>query len=419
VAAGGGLAAQLAIRTLEGHERQLGEALPDPVRKRLEAVRQARLMLVAITVGLLVTRYTGYALSIWFLAVVALFVVINTITGVLVWRETAAAAAPAPEDWAQTPYDDLSSFDLFVSYKSEDVRVVRAVVDRLLGRGVRVWFAEYVVLLSGREAFQEAIDAGITRSSHAVVFSNDRYAGSDHCKRELDLIFSPEGPGVGRTFEVRLPPEPNTHRYKADLAHAHWMECDGDVDAVVESLAAFIGAPTAVAGSDEAVEPAVWFRDTRRGWAIDIAGWSEHTSSASDPGVPAWARDVAGRRLRLNVHVGPGTVAPRPVAEDPHDREVFDRSIAFAEEFLRVNGRRPVAVHLLHLGGYSHLVVAYWLGSAWARRYSIVLPDPSTGESIELAFAFGFFGPFAEYCRAVPLMDRVVESLSWPEDGLL
>ncbi len=78
-----------------------------------------------------------------------------------------------------------------------------------------------------------------------------------------------------------------------------------------------------------------------------------------------------------------------------------------------------MAVHLLFLGGYSHLVVAYWLGRAWARRYSIVLPDPSTGEATEFAFAFGFFGPFDEYCRAVPLMDRVVESLSWPDDGFL
>ncbi len=331
VAAGGGLAASLAIHSLEGHERQFQGALPDPIRKRLKAVRQARVMLIAVTVGLLVTRYTGYAIPAWLLAVAALFVVVNSITGVLVWRETAATASPAPADWARTPYDDLASFDLFISYKSEDVHVVRAVVDRLLARGVRVWFAEYVVLLGGREAFQEAIDAGIKRSRHAVVISNDLYAKSDHCKRELDLIFGTEGPGASRTFEVRLPPEPKTHRYKAELAHADWMVYEGDVDAVVERLAVRVGATTADAVSNEEMEPAVWFRETRRGWSIDIAGWSEDSSSASDPGVLAQTRDVAGRRLRLNVHVGTGAVSPRRVTATLDDRKVFNRSIAFAE----------------------------------------------------------------------------------------
>jgi hypothetical protein len=161
-----------------------------------------------------------------------------------------------------------------------------------------------------------------------------------------------------------------------------------------------------------------WVRDRRVGWAIDVGGWTRDTKAPVGAGGVAFERQLHGRRIRMNLHVGPGTVAPRPVASTMSDRDVFDRSIAFAGEFLRTNGRRPAGVHLFLHKGFSHMVVAYWVGQCWARRYSIVLPDPATGRAMEFAFAFGFFGPFTEYCGAIPAMDRLVQSLEWPAPGV-
>ena len=49
-------------------------------------------------------------------------------------------------------------WDIFISYKSKDVEIARKIAGRLITSGIRVWFAGYQILLTGREYFQQAID---------------------------------------------------------------------------------------------------------------------------------------------------------------------------------------------------------------------------------------------------------------------
>ena len=113
-------------------------------------------------------------------------------------------------------------YDAFVSYKSEDVTVVRAVADGLIAAGARVWFAEYEILLSGRERFQERIDEGIRRSAHGLVFTNDRFVGSPYCRRELDQLLEFAGPE--RIMEITLPREEGPHREYPSLERSDSLD---------------------------------------------------------------------------------------------------------------------------------------------------------------------------------------------------
>ncbi len=63
---------------------------------------------------------------------------------------------------------------LFISYKSHNADVAREVADALLANGVNVWFAEYQVLFGNYDDFQKAVNEGIDRASHALLFTNNR-----------------------------------------------------------------------------------------------------------------------------------------------------------------------------------------------------------------------------------------------------
>jgi hypothetical protein len=65
-------------------------------------------------------------------------------------------------------------YDVFLSYKSEDVRLVRHVAEALLANQYAVWFAEYQVLLRSYDRFQEAIDDAIPNARFAHSDESDR-----------------------------------------------------------------------------------------------------------------------------------------------------------------------------------------------------------------------------------------------------
>jgi len=345
---------------------------------------------------------------------------------VLVWHQRTT--------WSRTPYEQIiarisptqparaplgKTFDIFVSYKSEDVPVVRQVADQMIASGLRVWFAEYTVLLTGREQFQEYIDAGIGQSRYGVCFTNDRFIGSEYCRREMEQLLDPANCGPENVVEVRIPSEPLPHREYPELASAPAIEFTGDVNELLRyvqaatSLSVELPAP-AMTGE----EAGVVFRDEELGYSFDVTGWRMMERGGGHTGAdiqgPSFSRSFPGSDAVWNLIVGPDAVAPRQVkGESVDDRQAYERGIEFAERYLGREGRKCAGVHLFFLHGFSHLALTYWWRNGWTRRYSIILPEPGTGRSMEFAFSFAFFGPFAEYCRRAHHMDRIVNSLEW------
>lgn len=132
----------------------------------------------------------------------------------------------------------VNEYDVFISYKSSNSSEVRAVAEKLIAKGIQVWFAEYQVLLENYENFQDAIDAGIDASRYALLFTNNEWVDSKYCRMEYERARSRLAPS--HILEVRMPPEEKTYLTYPELQQGRSMVWGDDVEAVVE----FIGEST-------------------------------------------------------------------------------------------------------------------------------------------------------------------------------
>jgi hypothetical protein len=95
------------------------------------------------------------------------------------------------------------------------------------------------------------------------------------------------------------------------------------------------------------------------------------------------------------------------------DRECYFKSMEFAKIYLEDLRSDVAGVHLLFLGGYTHLGLTYRHLGGWLRRYSIVLQQPGTGRDFEFAFVFQWMGPLAEFCLHAHLTEELAQTLRW------
>ena len=75
-----------------------------------------------------------------------------------------------PKTYCQPPYD------FFVSYKSQDVGIVRQIAEQLIAGGVSIWFAEYMMLFSvlsgwSNSKLKQAINNGIQQAKFGICFT--------------------------------------------------------------------------------------------------------------------------------------------------------------------------------------------------------------------------------------------------------
>jgi hypothetical protein len=89
-----------------------------------------------------------------------------------------------------TPFDTTREYDAFISYRSSNANFARVIADQLIAVGLNPWFAEYMILLQGRQDFQTRIDAGLARSKYGLIFFSPGYTASMYCMHELKVLKS-------------------------------------------------------------------------------------------------------------------------------------------------------------------------------------------------------------------------------------
>ncbi|MBP1660241.1 MAG: Ankyrin, partial [Candidatus Aminicenantes bacterium] len=105
---------------------------------------------------------------------------------------------------------------VFLSYKSEDANLVRQVAEQLIGCGLDVWVNEYRILAGDYEKFQDGINDGLSRATHAIVFTNNRWAGAEWCRYEMNGLLA-RIPDRSRIVEVAIPWEDKPREVFPDL----------------------------------------------------------------------------------------------------------------------------------------------------------------------------------------------------------
>jgi hypothetical protein len=336
-----------------------------------------------------------------------------------------------------------SSYDVFVSYKSHDVHLARHIAEQLIASGKRVWFAEYEILLRHYERFEASIDAGIGRCKYGLAFTNDRYAGSTHCQREMTQLLDRCGPE--KVFEVRVPPQEEPRRLFPALIRS--PSYDGrSVNGILEFLTQKTGWSLDLVPLDGNSEQPRHVQAVcmDRQYSLDTTGWEllgpgeQHVRTRSfvrwdlpRGQVEVFVRSgslpmsVEGPSLRycddgappvfMNLHAGPEmSYRRRPSEPNPDDRGVYRQLMEYLPTHLRrLWFSKLRGLHLVFHGGFSQIAMTYRWGGYWTRKYSVIVPHPTAPLDTEFVFTFGFKGPFREFCRRAYLMDRLVGSLEW------
>lgn len=334
-------------------------------------------------------------------------------------REQAASLVTSSGD----PLETGRRRGLFLSYRTADMLLARAVTERLLASGVGVWFNEYEVDIEHYDAWDQLVAGGIREAVGGIALVGPDYLSSPYCRDELTQMLAAYGPeGVlvvvtgdegGRLVE-RFPDVATSQRV---VGH--------DVDAIVaqvRSLAPF------------AIPEAIPCRPERTGlvaggtvlgipYRLDADGWRLLGQGGGERG----AGEVEGPQLQLadpaarvlmNLYAGPLAEgerrSPNPLAGE--DREIRRRTMEQARRHygaLRsLGGGLARGLHLVPHDGWGQFAITYRMPGYWSRKYSVLLVQP-TGEQAEFVFTFGVVGTFASFCRVASQMDRLVTSLEW------
>ena len=311
-------------------------------------------------------------------------------------------------------------YDIFVSYRSDDIHLVRPVAEDLMAEGTRVWFAEYEVLLSGRECFDSAIRRGVSNCSFGLCFTNDNYARSEHCRNEVRLLLERLGPG--RIVEIRCPHQPMTHAEFPELRNSFSFDYVGP-DQVLRDIQSVIGCSLDLSStaSEAQVE---WHDFSYEGirFRLDLGGWRVRRPflrwiGGGDRRVLTYSRSWKSETLRGNLIVGPMDFARGTLRfpDNSDDRAYYDRALKFADSFFEAHVHQaPIGVHLSFVPGHisQGAFTTQFAPGVIERLYSVTLPPLPGRRDLELAFFFFFHGAARDFFRRAHLMDRVVHSLS-------
>ncbi len=316
------------------------------------------------------------------------------------------------------------AYDLFISYKSEDVALARQIADALIACRWRVWLAEYEVLLVVRHEFQSAVERGIRKSRLGLAIANNRWATSEYCSQEIKSLLKEKG--SSRVLQVMHPQEDLPQRYYPELADSPSIVSDSVAyilqfvgEAAGRELGLSVSPPILGATSGIRFETRVGDRPlslVTEGWAWDPEGVPDPSDDPDEEQVGAW-RFSRDDRLGVNVLFGHATVHGRAHFDETiDDRRVFDDALEWlAPHHVRSINRKPVGVHLLFHGGMSHFGLTFKtrFPPLWFRKISLVVSNPATLRSGEFLFTFCMRGTFFDYCRHAQIMDTFAVSLDW------
>lgn len=317
----------------------------------------------------------------------------------------------------QQPND--KEYDVFVSYRSEDIHIVRPIAEHMMAAGLKVWFAEYKILLAGREHFEKAIAYGIANCSYGLCFTNDRYASSIHCKKELHLLLITLGPD--RIVEIRCPHQPKTYEQFPDLKLAAVFEYT-DKYQVLKDIQSATGLNT-YSSWIESPAPTYRFSFSSGGlrYSLDFGGWriKKHLFSwigGDDHRIVTYQHSLNDSTLRGHLIAGPMDVSRSSlhINKERDDRAYYDRALKFADSFYQTNFRQaPIGVHLSFIPRHisQAAISTQFAPGVISRLYSVVLERSRNRTDMELTFFFFYKGNIQDFWRHAYFMDRLIQSL--------
>ncbi|QDU39617.1 hypothetical protein Mal4_39630 [Maioricimonas rarisocia] len=292
--------------------------------------------------------------------------------------------------------------DVFLSYKSENADVVRSVAESLMANGLRVWFAEYRItseMFEDDAAIQRAIDSGIDGARYSLVFTNNRWADSPFCEKEIERILERQP----REFvaEVQIPPEAMPHEKWPALGSppVRAMRFSGETADVIDFVSDLGWFPERLTPPDRA--DALAAGPTRKlrfgiGFSpepltefvgVELTSPRMHTEGIAGE-VYVYTGQLEGRDAQLLVTINPFQTVLGQLSVsgrgNANDRRVYNAYRKVSDDWLSEHSQKPVGLHLRFWDGRSHLGVTSILPERqpgrrqWERRYAVTIRQTVT-----------------------------------------
>lgn len=357
--------------------------------------------------------------------------------------------SPLPPSCQQNIFYDLLNikdhvYDCFISYRSVSVNTVRFLAEQLVARGVKPWFAEWEILVSGRRGFQESINQGLATSRTALCCTNSGYAASEYCRIEAMQVLDVPGKEHRNILELRMPAEANAIS-NALLSHGSKsvVVAESDLQDTWRQCCEFLGVKSDDLPERESGGQTVLLEMDDRPFTINISSeWSvmnfDMQRGLGNVAIAGFTRKIGSICLECVLNAGPWAIS---LLEDcqSDDRAMFEAITATLRGWNRAGKVfYPKGVHVVHVPALhtatqrvGHPAFTYldpdrddYGGRevpiekcVWHRKYSIRVTPPHMPSEMEFCFDFDMRGvahdDFATFCRYAYMMDDLVRGLKF------
>ena len=263
-------------------------------------------------------------------------------------------------------------FDIFISYKSQNVILVRQIAERLKASGINTWFDEYSILLDNSMDTESIIQDAIINSSYGLIFTNDLYFESAGCRNELKQLL--RHCDSNHIIHIQLSPSITFHPILTQLSGCPSLNTSN-----IEEICAFIASTIDKKIVNHYSPAQNNFSKVYTGkylgipYQLNIDHWEEETwpfiaklfgvFSGSKLG-PCFSFNIGGYRLEINLCVGPELHPQQVNSQVMHaidHREIQKKLLCpLAKTYFRDFGPDSVVgVHLLPHYEFMHHAFTY------------------------------------------------------------
>lgn len=343
---------------------------------------------------------------------------------------------------------------VFISYKSKDAHLARLIAETLIANRIYPWFAEYKISFSDwfdKDKINRLIESGISNSEYAILITNEDYFNSEYCKFEKDAILDTKK--KDRILHIICPPEDTSYSKYPPLSELESVVYRGNNQSLFSSISKFIGEPIKYSypdnhdGNEKRMSFKYRYENKEFDYSFDFkffevivpdGRWYKSDFPCNIAGpyfridgdkFVVIAKIIAGTQCfpgrmnqdkiidklfidELKVMLPDSKLVNKlPIgARISDDRVAYQMNMIFADDLYANKKYRPVGIHLLYLGGFSHGVYTFQSeGGKWHRRYSLQLPGHDC--DFEIAVTFEASCRQIEFLVGAVIMDNFIKSL--------
>ena len=335
-------------------------------------------------------------------------------------------------------------YDIFISYKSENANIVRQIVETLVANGIRIWFAEYKILLYNYDEFQTEIDKGIDSSKNFLIFTNDSWADSEYCNKEINRIIKiikTANDNSRKIIEVQIPKENMTYKKFPEIKNFSSILYMNNFEQIVKFII-----DNANIGKDKIFFPPVppsninmaRVLSNKYRYCLNVGDFIEEDCSFlsnPDGGVGGFFK---GKILGNEVIAFVQTYLIDPSV--PHqffsesgkcnDRDIYHMYRKYAKNWVLTQNATVFGLHLFFHSKRSNMALSFRYKPQnsdgienWERTYGIFVKNPLLDDYQEIRINFKTtFSPydpdaFKKFCSLTKYYDSVVSTLKYLNKG--